>query len=246
MKTETLAILVRHSRGPHMPADSEQAQHLLTALQLSSPALPIGGFAYSQGLEWAIEEGTVCDYTSAQSWITDMLHLSLGRQELVLWRACYQAAAANELRHLSDLNSRIYALKETAELRQETTQMGQSLARLFPIWGDAQRLSNIPLSRPWTYSAAHASLCACVGLNESLGMTSFTWSWCENQVLTAIKHVPLGQTDGQRLLHGLHAEIQVAIRKAQGLELSEMGSALFGLAIASARHETQYSRLFRS
>ena len=246
MKTETLAISARHFRGLHMPAESERARGLLTALQLSSPALPIGGFAYSQGLEWAIEEGTVRDYASAQLWITDMLRLSLGRQELVLWRACYEAAAAKDFDALERHNTRIYALKETAELRQETTQMGQSLARLFPIWDVAQGLSVITLNRPWTYPAAHAALCACAGLDESLGMTSFTWSWCENQVLTAIKHVPLGQTDGQRLLHGLHAEIQAAILAAQGLNLCEMGSALFGLAIASTRHETQYSRLFRS
>ncbi|NBP26472.1 MAG: urease accessory protein UreF [Betaproteobacteria bacterium] len=201
-------------------------------MQLSSPALPIGGFAYSQGLEWAIEEGTVSDYDSTQSWITDMLHFSLGR--------------ANHFEELASLNTRIYALKETAELRQETAQMGQSLARLFSIWDGAACLSEITLTRPWTYPAAHAGLCASTGLDESTGMTSFAWSWCENQVLTAIKHVPLGQTDGQRLLQGLHAELQAAIQTAQGLDLSRMGSALFGLAIASARHETQYSRLFRS
>ena len=229
-----------------MPADHDRAKSLLTALQLSSPALPIGGFAYSQGLEWAIEEGTVSDYGSTQSWITDMLHFSLGRQELVLWRSCYQAVATNHFEELASLNTRIYALKETAELRQETAQMGQSLARLFSIWDGAACLSEITLTRPWTYPAAHAGLCASTGLDESTGMASFAWSWCENQVLTAIKHVPLGQTDGQRLLQGLHAELQAAIQTAQGLDLSRMGSALFGLAIASARHETQYSRLFRS
>lgn len=229
-----------------MAADSNRAKSLLTALQLSSPALPIGGFAYSQGLEWAIEEGTIHDYSSAQSWITDMLHLSLGRQELVLWRACYQAVAANQFEELAGLNARIYALKETAELRQETTQMGQSLARLFSVWDGAAGLSGVALTRPWTYPAAHAGLCASTGLDETTGMASFAWSWCENQVLTAIKHVPLGQTDGQRLLQGLHAELQIAIQTAQALELSRMGSALFGLAVASARHETQYSRLFRS
>ena len=246
MKTGSLAISVRPFRGQHMPADAERAKRLLTTLQLSSPALPIGGFAYSQGLEWAIETRTVHDYGSAQSWITDMLHFSLGRQELVLWRACHQAVATNDVQRLVMLNTRIYALKETAELRQETAQMGQSLARLFSIWEDAAGLSEIALSQPWTYPAAHAALCASAGLDEHTGMTSFAWSWCENQVLTAIKHVPLGQTEGQRLLQGLHADLQAAVQTAQGLDLDRMGSALLGLAIASARHETQYSRLFRS
>ena len=246
MKTGSLAISVRPFRGQHMPADAERAKRLLTTLQLSSPALPIGGFAYSQGLEWAIEEGGVHDYSSAQSWITDMLHFSLGRQELVLWRACHQAVATNDFQQLARLNTRIYALKETAELRQETTQMGQSLARLFSVWDGAACLSEIALTRPWTYPAAHAALCASTGLDEHMGMISFAWSWCENQVLTAIKHVPLGQTDGQRLLQGLHADLENAVQTAQGLDLDRMGSALLGLAIASARHETQYSRLFRS
>jgi urease accessory protein len=246
MKTGHLAISVRHSHGLRMLAKVDGVGHLLATLQLSSPALPIGGFAYSQGLEWAIEEGTVFDYDSAQSWITDMLRLSLGRQELVLWRACYQAVNAGDFTGLSDLNERIYALKETAELRQETIQMGQSLARLFVTWDGAERLSNATLSQPWTLPAAHAGLCAYAKLGEVNGMASFAWSWCENQVLTAIKHVPLGQTEGQKLLSVLRAEIQSAIQTALGLHLTQIGSALFGLAIASSRHETQYSRLFRS
>lgn len=219
---------------------------LLRALQLSSPALPIGGFAYSQGLEWAIEDGTVHDAHTAKTWIQDMLRINLARQELVLWKAAYGAALNRDSLALTRLNSRIYALKETAELRQEATQMGQSLAKLFSIWDPSRWLESITPDRPWTHSAAHAALCAAAGFTETAGMTTFAWSWLENQALTAVKHVPLGQTDGQKMLFELQPVIAEAVASAQATALTDMGTAALGLAIASARHETQYSRLFRS
>jgi urease accessory protein len=243
MKTGSLEMSARPSRAQPMPAES---LGLLSALQLGSPALPIGGFAYSQGLEWAIEEGTVHDAHSAKTWIQDMLRFNLARQELVLWNAAYRAAARRDERALTQLNGRIYALKETAELRQESTQMGQSLAKLFSIWDPSGWLESIVLDRPWTHSAAHGALCALAEFTEAAGMTTFAWSWLENQVLTAVKHVPLGQTEGQKILRTLHPDIAEAVQSAQTTSLADMGTAAFGLAIASARHEAQYSRLFRS
>ena len=243
MKTESMEILARPSRGQPMPAE---ALSLLRALQLGSPALPIGGFAYSQGLEWVIEEGTVHDARTAKTWIQDMLRFNLARQELVLWSAIYRAAVNRDLLTLIRLNDRIYALKETAELRQESTQMGQSLAKLFPIWDSSHWLESIAPGRPWTHSAAHAALCAVSGFSETSGMTTFAWSWLENQVLAAVKHVPLGQTEGQKILFELQLEIAEAVESARATALADIGTAALGFAIASARHETQYSRLFRS
>ena len=220
--------------------------NLLSALQLGSPALPVGGFAYSQGLEWAIEEGTIHDAQTAGAWIQDMLRLNLARQELVLWHAVYRATRNKDQQDLSQLNDRIYALKETAELRRESTQMGQSLAKLFMIWDHKRWLETVNPNRPWTYSAAHAALCAIAELSETTGATTFAWSWLENQVLTAVKHVPLGQTEGQKMLYRLHQDIADAVDTAQAMSLSDIGTAALGLAISSARHEAQYSRLFRS
>lgn len=219
---------------------------LLSLLHLASPVLPVGGFAYSQGLEWAIEDGVVCNPASAYAWIRDCLCHGMARQELVLWRSCHNAMMCNDHRSLSILNDRILALKETSELRLEALQMGQSLALLFPLWDDTGRLPSMVLELKWTYPAAFAALCAVAGIDESAGMTCYAWTWTENQVLAAVKHVPLGQTEGQRILRALRSDIGDAVQIAQQLTLDEIGTAMLGVAIASARHETQYSRLFRS
>ncbi|MEY3622240.1 MAG: hypothetical protein RL132_1322, partial [Pseudomonadota bacterium] len=110
----------------------------LAALHLASPALPIGGFAYSQGLEQAIEDRLVNDAQTAQIWIHDILMFSLAKQELVLWIQLYNAVSADDMQALDRLNTEILSLRETREFRLESTQMGQSLAKLFPQWPEAQ------------------------------------------------------------------------------------------------------------
>jgi urease accessory protein len=220
-------------------------------LHLSSMALPVGGFAYSQGLEQAIEAGVITDAVSAQRWIQDCALHNLARQEGVLWHCVFQAALVKDGRALLVRNDEIFALKETAELRLESRQMGQSLAALFSKWPQAQWLTTLePAPVGWTYTAAHASLCAAVGLSASAGLASFFWAWCENQVLCVVKHLPLGQSRGQALLQEIKPMLQAAIahilHQAGVSSQANFGSAALGFAINSARHETQYSRLFRS
>jgi urease accessory protein len=230
------------------PADApEDLESLLDLLHLSSLALPVGSFAYSQGLEQAIESRVIVDYQSAHRWITDCLSMSLGRQEGMLWRRVFDAAAAGDTDQLVLLNTQIFALKETSELRLESLQMGQSLAHLFSKWPKAAWLSQIhPTPVGWTHTAAHASLCAAIGLSAQRGAFGFLWSWCENQVLCIVKHLPLGQTDGQRLLSDIKPVICRVSDEIFSDENQDFGSAAFGFAINSARHETLYSRLFRS
>jgi len=216
---------------------------LLAALHLASPALPVGGFAYSQGLEQAIEEGWVRDADSARVWVRDLMLLGLARQELPLWLACHRAVCAGELAALSALNTRLCALRETAEFRLESAQMGQSAAKLFAQWGIG--LDGWPIER-WSYACAFAVLCAKSGIEAPVGLGVYLWSWAENQVLAAVKQVPLGQSAGQVVLHALKEDIPQAIEVAMNTPLEMIGSACVGLAITSARHETQYSRLFRS
>lgn len=230
------------------PMDTpEDLESLLDLLHLSSLALPVGSFAYSQGLEQAIESQVVVDYDSAHRWITDCLVLSLGRQECMLWRCAFDAAAAGDTDQLVLLNTQIFAVKETSELRLESLQMGQSLAHLFSKWPKAVWLSQThPTPVGWTYTAAHASLCAAIGLSAQHGLFGFLWSWCENQVLCIVKHLPLGQTDGQRLLHEIKPVIHRVSDQLFSTDHQDFGGAAFGFAINCARHETLYSRLFRS
>jgi urease accessory protein len=231
--------------------DQNKPESLFDCLHLSSMALPVGGFAYSQGLEQAIECGLITDPQSAQVWVEECIRHNLARQECVLWHAVFQAASIQNHAEIIALNDQLFALKETAELRLEARQMGQSFANLFSKWPSAKALTQINLEPVgWTYTAAHAALCAAVGLKPETGLASFLWAWCENQVLCVVKHLPLGQSQGQALLQELKPRLEQAIASVlnqnppQGP--ADFGSAAIGFAINSARHETQYSRLFRS
>lgn len=220
---------------------------LLAALHLASPALPIGSFAYSQGLEQAIADRVVHDEASTLIWIGDLLDLVMARQELVLWRCCAEACDRHDWTDLRHWNERVLALRETAEFRLESRQMGQSMSRLFADWPEAESTGlNATGIRDWSYTAAHASLCAAQSVPVPIGMTAFLWSWAEGQVMAAVRHVPLGQSEGQRILHRLKQHIPDAVRSALECHPDNLGSASIGLSIASSRHETLYSRLFRS
>ena len=227
------------------PTHATNADAILAALHLASPALPVGGFAYSQGLEQAIEDRWVTDMQSAYVWIRDGLVLNLARQELPWWLSCYQAAADQDWVRVVQINEHLHALRETGEFRLESVQMGHSMAKLFAQWPQGQSL--VALTEiVWVYPSAYAALAAVSGVTQDLALSAYLWSWVENQVLAGVKSVPLGQIEGQTLLHRLKGDIVTAIGVAQGTAPEVAGSAAFGLAITSARHETQYSRLFRS
>jgi len=196
-------------------------------LQLASPTLPVGAYSYSGGLESAIEAGIVKDAASAQRWIGDVLEHSVLRMEApMLLRMIEQPGA--------QWNEMFLASRETAELRAETVQMGYSLNRLLPELG-IQACSFEEPSFPAVY--AHAVRAWEIAPRDAL--VAYLWAWLENQVMAAVKTVPLGQTDGQKMLLALGARLQEVNEE-------EPGNFAPGLAILSSRHETQYSRLFRS
>ena len=197
-------------------------------LQLASPALPIGAYSYSQGLEAAIEAGIVTDAASAERWIGDVLEFSVARMEAPVLRK----QMAEPSQRLNDL---FIATRETAELRAETLQMGHSLAKLLGDLG-----VDVPIENPALPSAFACAARAWDIPPRDAGV-AYLWSWLENQVMAAIKAVPLGQTAGQKMLLALGERLDVE-------ELAEAQWTNFapGLAVLSCRHETQYSRLFRS
>jgi len=203
--------------------------NLARLLQLASPTLPVGAYSYSQGLEAAVEAGVVHDAPSAEAWIADALEYSLGRFEApLLWRMM-QGEALNEL---------FLAGRETAELRAETLQMGHSLAKLVSELG----LGGVPLEEP-AYPTVYAFAAERLKLDREAALLAYLWSWLENQVMAAVKAVPLGQTAAQRILLSLGGRLEAIARAAPSVSLSNFTPALAAL---SARHETQYSRLFRS
>jgi urease accessory protein len=220
---------------------SADLRPLLALLQLASPALPVGGFAYSQGLESAITDGNVHDAASAQRWIRDALLLVLARFEAPVWLRLHAAALDRDEPALRHWNAELLATRETAELRVESLQMGASMLRVY-----APLNLTVPSLPDATYTAGFAIACAQLGIERRDGLAAYLWAWTENQVLVAVKTVPLGQQAGQAMLLALHGAVQQAVQEAGALADDELGTAAIGFALRSARHETQYSRLFRS
>jgi urease accessory protein len=203
---------------------------LARLLQLASPTLPVGAYSYSQGLEAAVEAGIVTHAASAQRWIGDVLEFSVARMEApVLWR----------MMHGEDLNDFFLATRETAELRAETLQMGHSLAVLL-------KDLSVGAVESRSYPAVYAFAVSRWQLEPRAALVAYLWSWAENQVMAAIKSVPLGQTDGQKILLVLGSRLDELAERAVAMEEQELCNFTPGLAFLSSRHEKQYSRLFRS
>jgi len=216
-------------------------------LQMTSQAFPIGGYSHSYGLEAAVESGLVCDEGSLERWITDVLSYSIGRCEIPLLHRMSDAWIARDSTGLSRLNERFLATRESAEIRSATVQTGfsmRSLLAVLPALPDflhdsLRRLHEPSLPCVWSGAAVAWAIPAA----ESAA--SYLWSWAENQVLVGMKTVPIGQSAGQRVLMkiGEHIAELAQHEPSIGDALSNFAP---GLAIQCARHETQYSRLFRS
>jgi urease accessory protein len=215
-------------------------------LQLISPTFPVGAFSYSQGLEFACDEGVVTNAQTAECWIRDVLRLSVAQLEAPLAYRMLLAALAQELSLLNHWNDEFLCLRETQELRAETLQMGYSFKRIARELGAWREENSLPEENALSYPCAFAWACAswCIASPEAL--KGYLWAWCENQVMAAIKAVPLGQTAGQQMLARLADEIEAISAYAMSVTDEDICNVTPGLAIASSRHETQYSRLFRS
>jgi urease accessory protein len=216
-------------------------EKLVRLLQLASPALPVGAYSYSQGLEAAIEAGVVRDGASAGRWIGGVLDHSLAPMEAPVFLRLCGAWAAGDAAGAARWNGLFLASRETAELRAETAQMGYSLAQLLPRLDAGE----VPLDEP-SFPAAFAFAVAAWRIDPHEALVAYLWSWLENQVLAAVKALPLGQTEGQLLLASLGGQLDDVAQRAAQLDDDRIGGFVPGLALLSSRHETQYSRLFRS
>ncbi|MBC7945176.1 MAG: urease accessory protein UreF [Burkholderiales bacterium] len=219
---------------------------LVRLLQLASPALPVGAYSYSQGLEAAVEAGIVNDAISATRWLTDVLRYSMGSFEAPLCWRMLQAWQAHDVAQLADWNGMLIAGRETSETRAETLQMGYSLARLLTELDDfpEPQLSALKQLDAISYPAAFSCAAIAWEIPAQSALLGYLWSWIENQSLAALKCVPLGQAAGQRILLHLGALLpSIAQHAMTTLDLSNFAP---GLAMLSCKHEKQYTRLFRS
>jgi urease accessory protein len=224
---------------------------LLSLMWLASPALPVGGFSYSEGLEAAVESGRVHDEDSAADWLVDQLHLALARADLAVLGHALQAWRQHDWERLQWLDGWVRQTRESAELRLQSEQMGRSLMEwLRSLRRPDFELGQFPeaLQSP-TYPVAWALALSLHTPPESPvadGLLAYAFGWAENMVQAAIKSIPLGQSSGQRILARLCAEIPEATAAAVATPVDDLQAFTPMLAILSARHETQYSRLFRS
>ena len=217
----------------------------LKLLQLVSPALPVGAYSYSQGLEAAVESREIHDAASAQRWIGDAMELSLSGMEAPVFLRLAEAWKAGDASSVARWNEEFVASREGAELRAETLQMGYSLRRLAHEIGipGAGALDAFPeLAYPTAFTFAVSAW----DIEPREALAAYLFAWAENQVLAALKSVPLGQADGQRMLLAIAARIPAIVGHAASLGDEELHNFAPGFALASSRHETQYSRIFRS
>ena len=240
-----------HRKAAARPAPALSAASLLQLMQLASPALPVGGFSYSEVLESAVDAGLVADEAQAGDWLRDQLHLVLARSDLAVVAKAFHAWRRGDLDHIAELNAWVTATRESSELRQQTEQMGRSLVEWMKnrhAAGErpASLLFLAALKPAPTWPVAFALAAFDTGAPRREAMLSFAFGWAENMVQAALKSVPLGQSAGQRILKTLGDEIPSAVAHALGLMDSQRQAFTPMLAILSAQHESQYSRLFRS
>ena len=231
------------------PEAKVSAHALLQLMWLASPALPVGGFSYSEALEAAVEAGLVQAEAQAGAWLLDQLHLSLARSDIAVVSQAFKAWARDDIASIVELNAWVTHTRETSELRQQTEQMGRSMAEWLrnrgePVDARVAQLKALTPAPTWPVAFALAASQTGAPLREAL--LSFSFGWAENMVQAALKSVPLGQSAGQRILAALAGEIPAAVDRASALMDSERQAFTPMLAILSAQHEMQYSRLFRS
>lgn len=216
--------------------------NLLRILHLASPALPIGAFHFSQGLEYAVEAGWVKDEISSLEWITGVARLAIGTLDLPVLLRLHRACSAGDDEGQRRWSRFLMAARETEELRAEDRHMGSALARILREFG---AVSSNPKEQP-AYAEMFAVACVHWNISENEAVQAYAWTWAENQVLAAVKLVPLGQSAGQRTLHSVVPLLEEIATQALTIQDEDIGASAILQGLASARHESQYTRLFKS
>ena len=227
-----------------MPTEMPAQLALSRLFQLISPSLPIGGYTYSQGIEWAVEQGWISNQQDVKSWIGGLLETTIQYQELPLLIRMLHAWSDDDLETLQYWNRWLIASRETFELRQEESNRARAFTQvLVSLDASAEQVKPYLLQ---SQTACFGYACNQWQVSEADACNGFVWGWLENLVLSAVKIIPLGQTAGQRLVFELSEMLPEIIEQALLISDDDIGCSSMAMSIASAQHETQYTRLFRS
>ena len=220
---------------------------LLQLIWLASPALPVGGFSYSEGLEAAIDHGLVLNEADCTRWLLDQLLLTQARGDMAAIAQAMPAWQTLDTARLQVLNNWVLATRESREMRLQTEQMGRSLLDwLRNLQQASPQALHCLAGLPPTYPLAYALALSITQAPPEQALQAYAFGWAENMTQAALKAVPLGQSSGQRMLAALARAIPEAVQTALSLGDDRRQAFSPMLAILSSRHETQYSRLFRS
>lgn len=224
----------------------KQAVARLQLLRLASPGLPIGAYSYSQGLESALELGLVHDEDSAERWLAGLLEGPLVSFDAPVLAACCRAAEAGDWPALWRLNEEVLASRDSREQVQESTQMGYSLCQLLSGLPEGTGGAPWPADEPVSLPVAWALAARCLQLPGEEALEAWLWGWLENQVMVLMKAMPMGQSAGQRLVSRLLPKLAQAVGQAWCWPDDARSNFAPMYAWVVQKHETQYSRLFRS
>ena len=213
-----------------------------------SPAFPVGAFAYSHGLEWAVEAGDIADAASLRDWLADLIEFGAPRSDAILFSAAFRAAAMADWPALMEVNELAVALAVSAERRLETTAQGRAFVGVARQAWDCEPLRRLDRAEDGAvaYPVAVAATASGHGLALRASLEAFALAQAANLISAALRLGPIGQTEGQTILAQLLPRIRALAGEAAGSTLSDLGGSAFRSDIAAMRHETQYSRLFRS
>ena len=235
-------------RGTQEFTDADESAALFRLMTWLSPSFPVGAFSYSSGIEWAVEAGDITDTATLQDWLGAMLLDGAGFCDGTLLCHAYRAAAAADGKALNDVAELAAAFVPSRERHLETTAQGRAFVDIArSAWHcDTLDLLASHVAGPVTYPVAVGVTAAGHRIALALTLPAFLHAATSNWISAGVRLIPLGQTDSQRALAALEPVIAATAEKSLAASLDDLGSATFRADIASMRHETQYTRLFRS
>lgn len=235
----TMSITMADADRPHV-----EAQAVLPLYVWLSPSYPVGSFAYSHTLEWAVEVGDVKDEASLVAWLSDLLCLGAGRNDAILLCAAHRAAAAGDASALHEVNELALAFAPSAELYLETNQQGRSFLDATSAAWPSPLL--IPLEEDVAFPVAVGMAAAAHGVSLPATVSAYLLALVQTLISAAIRSAPIGQTAGTRVCAALVPVVSSLAEEAVRLSLDDIGGATFRADLGSFHHENQYTRLFRS